>query len=93
MLSRKILPAIFLLPLWACSTPSPPAIETPPPAALIRPACSPPAVLMQNPAALAPLPARLSEQAAVQSWLDDMHAYQILREQAGALESFIRQSC
>jgi hypothetical protein len=91
---RLIPPAIFLLPLLGCSAPSPPAIEAPPvPAAMIRPACSPPASLMQAPGPLAALPAHLSEAAALAAWLDDMRAYQELRGQAGALQTFIRQSC
>jgi hypothetical protein len=48
---------------------------------------------MAAPQKLATLPDGLSEQAALQAWLDDMQAYQQLRNQTGALQSFIRQSC
>jgi hypothetical protein len=60
---------------------------------MIRPACTPPGTLMAAPQKLATLPDGLSEQAALQAWLDDMQAYQQLRNQTGALQSFIRQSC
>ena len=91
---RKIPLAIFPLMLLACSAPNPPAIEPAlPPPSLVRPACLPPVLLMQEPEPLAPLPGRLSEAAAVAGWLDDMRAYQALREQTGSLQTFIRQSC
>lgn len=60
---------------------------------MIRPPCAPPTALMAPPQKLAALPASLSEEAAVQAWLDDMQAYQDLRGQTGALQSFVRQSC
>jgi len=60
---------------------------------MIRPPCAPPTALMQPPQKLGDLPAQLSEAAAVQAWLDDMQAYQDLRGQTGALQSFVRQSC
>ena len=91
---RPIPPAICLLPLLTCCAPSPPAGDPAPlPAAMIRPPCQPPSALMTAPAPLAALPASLSEQAALQAWLGDMQAYQQLRGQAGALQSFVRQSC
>jgi hypothetical protein len=48
---------------------------------------------MTAPKKLAALPGALAEQAALQAWLDDMQAYQQLRDQAGALQSFVRQNC
>jgi hypothetical protein len=60
---------------------------------MIRPPCQPPGALMAAPEQLAALPVRLSEQAALEAWLSDMQAYQQLRGQAGALQSFIRASC
>lgn len=60
---------------------------------MIRPPCQPPAALMMAPGPLAALPGALSEQAALQAWLADMQAYQQLRGQTGALQSFIRASC
>lgn len=60
---------------------------------MIRPPCQPPAALMTAPGPLAALPGALSEQAALQAWLADMQAYQQLRGQTGALQTFIRASC
>ena len=60
---------------------------------MIRPACTPPDGLMTAPRKLAVLPDALSEAAALQAWLDDMQAYQQLRDQADALQTFVRQSC
>ncbi|HVZ27077.1 MAG TPA: hypothetical protein VG798_00340 [Rhizomicrobium sp.] len=60
---------------------------------MIRPPCSPPSFLMQAPGPLVVLPSSLSESAAVAAWLDDMQAYQLLREQIAALQSFVLQSC
>jgi hypothetical protein len=60
---------------------------------MIRPACSPPASLMQPAAPLAHLPDRLSQSAALAQWLEDMRAYQALRIQAGALQDFVHQAC
>jgi hypothetical protein len=48
---------------------------------------------MQPPQSLGNLPDALSEQAAIESWLTDMQAYQDLRGQTASLQSFIRQSC
>lgn len=60
---------------------------------MIRPPCQPPAALMAAPGALAGLPDRLSQEAALQAWITDMQSYQALRGQTAALQSFIRASC
>jgi hypothetical protein len=48
---------------------------------------------MAAPAPLTALPDALSETAALEAWLTDMQAYQMLRNQTGALQTFIRASC
>jgi len=60
---------------------------------MIRPPCAPPQVLMAAPGRLAALPQTMSEPEALQAWITDMQAYQQLRGQAGALQSFILQNC
>ena len=95
---RPIPLVIFLLPLLACCAHKPPANlgisdAALVPAAMIRPPCEPPAALMAPPGPLAALPDALSQQGALQAWLADMQAYQQLRGQAGALQTFIRASC
>jgi hypothetical protein len=60
---------------------------------MIRPPCAPPVALMTAPGPLAALPQTMTEQEALQAWIGDMQAYQALRGQAGALQSFILQNC
>ena len=76
-----------------CCAHNPPAIETPA-AAMVRPPCTPPHELMAAPAPLAALAAgTLSEQQAVAAWIDDMAAYQLLREQLSKLQNFLYSDC
>jgi len=77
-----------------CCAPSLPAIEPAPPAALVRPPCTPPHDLMAAPQPLGVLTGdTLSESQAVAAWIDDMAAYQLLREQTQKLQSFIQSDC
>ena len=94
MLFRPIPFAIFLPLLLTCCAPSLPAIEPAPPSALVRPPCAPPRELLAAPQPLAALAGdTLSEQQVVAAWIDDMAAYQLLREQAQKLQSFIQSEC
>jgi hypothetical protein len=94
MTFRPIRLAISAPLLLTCCAPSPPAIEAAPPSVLVRPPCTPPHELMAAPSPLAALAqGRLSESQAVAAWIDDMAAYQMLREQTQKLQTFIQSDC
>jgi hypothetical protein len=79
----------------ACCASKTPVVEIPavPPPAIVRAACAPSPEVMRVPGPLAQLPDRLSEQEAIQAWLDDTGAYQDLRLRFTALQTFVRDHC